>query len=349
MRFKAKLAPEQISLFYSLVTSISGLSSSGGGGGGAGFGGGGGGGGDSSSFLRNGCMLFLDQESMRLSIRGKGTSECTGIACFVELKSQGGIFMEHRIESIAEKNGILMELDILQLRMALQSIQQEKYQSSKNNKKRNHQSMTSTDQSYSQFQQRVAILKLAKRNNTPCLCLEAGGVGGIEIQHAIPVRIARASDVKHHLPPAVPLPNVQLELSSTDRTPLRTIMERLRSISPTILVTGNPTGQLILEISPDSDMAVGCSIRTVLDGLTPRMEACNPETSRGGACTVKVDSNKIAMCLQWQQQTALVSTAFLCLVENEALVLHAMLNPSDVGFFTYYIPVHFLEDSAGDD
>ena len=330
MRFKATLAPEQLSLLYSLVVPISKLTSSGANGG--------------ANGNQNGCMLFLDQECMRLSLHGKGTNDCAGIACFVELKTSGGIFKEHRIESIAENNAILMECDIVQLRMALQSIQQEKYQS----KKRNHQSMMSnlTDTSYSQsLEERTTILKLAKRNNTPCLCVEAGGRSGVEIQHAIPVRIARASDMKHYLPPCVPTPSVQLEMSSSERTPLRTIMDRLRLTTPTVLVTGNPSGQLILELP--SDNGDGISIRTVIDGLIPRMEACDPEKS--GPCTVKVDSKKLALCLQWQQQTALVSTAFLCLVENEALVLHAMLNPSDAGFFTYYIPVHFLWDDDEDD
>jgi hypothetical protein len=32
------------------------------------------------------------------------------------------------------------------------------------------------------------------------------------------------------------------------------------------------------------------------------------------------------------------------MIENEMMVVHVVLQPEDVGFFTYYIPVHFLSD-----
>eukprot|EP00523_Entomoneis_sp_CCMP467_P005335 CAMPEP_0168763302 /NCGR_PEP_ID=MMETSP0724-20121128/24287_1 /TAXON_ID=265536 /ORGANISM="Amphiprora sp., Strain CCMP467" /LENGTH=339 /DNA_ID=CAMNT_0008812489 /DNA_START=70 /DNA_END=1086 /DNA_ORIENTATION=+ len=339
MRFKATLAHEQLSLLHSLISPISRLT----------VGGGANAGGQSdSSLLRNGCMLYLDAENVRISLHGKGTSDCTGIACFAELKSRGGIFMEHRIESVAQNNAILLEIDIVQLRMALQSITQEKYQRKAHSRtKRKYDQDHSSNTLHDLTPSTTTIIKLAKRNNTPCLCLIHGGTSGgyIEIQHAIPVRVAKASEMQQYLPPELELPNVQLEL---DRIlPLRAILERLKGISSTLYVTGNPNGQLILSTDGNGDSSgVGCSIRTVFDRLTPRMEACRPDAS--GACTVKVDSKKLAMCLQWQQQTALVSTASMCLVENESLVLHAMLNPPDVGFFTYYIPVHFLSDNPAD-
>jgi len=32
------------------------------------------------------------------------------------------------------------------------------------------------------------------------------------------------------------------------------------------------------------------------------------------------------------------------MVENEMLVLHVTLFPESVGFFTFYVPVHFLSE-----
>jgi hypothetical protein len=32
------------------------------------------------------------------------------------------------------------------------------------------------------------------------------------------------------------------------------------------------------------------------------------------------------------------------MIENEMMVVHVMLNPEELGFFTYYVPVHFLGD-----
>jgi len=104
-------------------------------------------------------------------------------------------------------------------------------------------------------------------------------------------------------------------------------------------------GELTLRIDGD-----GASIRIFYSKLIPRFEDCktSAEENNNGdnepaRCTIKVDSKKLHACLQWQATMARsVSSAVLCMVENEMLVLHIMLNPGDVGFFTYYVPVHFL-------
>ena len=68
-------------------------------------------------------------------------------------------------------------------------------------------------------------------------------------------------------------------------------------------------------------------------------------------CTLKVDSRKLSACLQWQGTMLLgrsVGSAVLCMVKNEMLCLHCMLNPGTVGFFTYYVPVHYLSPDQMD-
>ena len=109
-------------------------------------------------------------------------------------------------------------------------------------------------------------------------------------------------------------------------------------------------GELTLSIEGD-----GASIRTFYNKLIPRFEDCKttPEQNPNGQpaaaarCKLKVDAKKLYACLQWQAHLhigAAVSSAVLCMVENEMLVLHVTLNPGSVGFFTYYVPVHFLSD-----
>ena len=34
------------------------------------------------------------------------------------------------------------------------------------------------------------------------------------------------------------------------------------------------------------------------------------------------------------------------MIENEMLVLHVLLNPGDLGFLTYYVPVHYISGDA---
>jgi hypothetical protein len=130
-------------------------------------------------------VLRLSTDSLRLTTKGK-SNDSDGISFFAELATRDGIFLEHRIQSAAEDNAIAMEVDLVQLRMALQSI------------------VTSNDNNYYRggneavpVQYSTAILKLAKRDSIPCLCIDAYTRGGVvAIHHSIPVRIMRVEDAE---------------------------------------------------------------------------------------------------------------------------------------------------------
>ena len=102
-------------------------------------------------------------------------------------------------------------------------------------------------------------------------------------------------------------------------------------------------GELTLRIDGD-----GASIRTFYGNLIPRFEDCKTTQDQNPPAKVimKVDSKKLNACLQWQNSMAIgrgaASSAVLCMVENEMLVLHVSLNPGTIGFFTYYVPVHYI-------
>ena len=93
---------------------------------------------------------------------------------------------------------------------------------------------------------------------------------------------------------------------------------------------------------------------------TPSSSSFSPSSARkrrrkakkaAKTCTLKVDSRKLSACLQWQGTMLLgrsVGSAVLCMVKNEMLCLHCMLNPGTVGFFTYYVPVHYLSPDQMD-
>lgn len=338
MRFKAKLAPEQVALFHSLIVPMTRLGASGNDHVG----------GLASSFTRNGTILYLDSDHVRLSCKGK-SHEMDGIACFAELAAQGysSIFLDRRIESAAPNHAILMELDLTQLRLALKSVLGGGGDYSVN--------QASLGTGYDPH--RYAIIKLAKRQNIPCLCIDACSVGGsgkgaactIQVHHAIPVRILRHSEMQHHLPPPVQLPDVQLELQSASAANLRTVIDRLKGISPTMYIEANMKGELTISSHTD-----GASIQTFFSKLTPRFEDCKPVPSdlnpASSKTRIKIDTKKLSASLQWQtHQSQMISTALLCLVENEMVVIHVNLNPVNVGFFTYYVPVHYLSRDPCED
>jgi hypothetical protein len=375
MRFKAKLAPEQVTLLYNLIVPISRLATSSSSSSSEGV---------ANSLHRNGSILYMDTNRLCISTKGQ-SSDTDGIVCFAELQAASGIFLEHRIESAADNNVICMELDLSQLRMALQSVSSENKSSRADNNNNNNSSSRHHNNVNTSFQgstqgsinttslnlepHNVTILKLAKRSNIPCLCLDAVSTSSsgaaITVHHTIPVRILRPTEMQYHLPPQIPLPDVQLELTGQSTSIIKTVVERLKSLSTTVYLSANMTGELT--VSLDSD---GASIRTFLSKLHPRPEDCKPGVEE---CCVKVDTKKLAASLQWQTGSgggghggggnngshfshsnnnnnhALVSSTLLCLVPNEMLILHAILQPASVGFFTYYVPVHYLSADPRDD
>lgn len=112
-----------------------------------------------------------------------------------------------------------------------------------------------------------------------------------------------------------------------------------------VYIEGSMAGELVLRIESE-----GVSIRTYLNKLIPRFEDCQAQEDDAAApakCILKVDTRKFLACLQWQSSLLIgraISSAVLCMVENEMLVLHVTLFPESVGFFTFYVPVHFLSD-----
>jgi len=322
MRFKAKLAPEQVALLYQLVVPISKLSGSGVENSNN----------NSNSWMtRNGSLLRLDDSHLQLFSAGR-TQDSDGIKCFAELATAGfaSIFLDKVIESAAPQNAIVMEIDLVQLRMALKSILGEKGSSS-----------SSSDLQAPGSSQ--TVLKLAKRNNIPCLCLDAVTAGAtIQVHHAIPVRIRKYQEMQ--VPPQHAVPDIQLELLSNDSSSvaaLKTIVEKLKHMSPVLYLEANAVGELTVSTYQD-----GASIQAFFSKLKLRRTAdnhANDDTNKASA-RVKMDTKKLWASLSGLQQQSHISQAVLCLVENEMVVLHISLH--SVGFFTYYVPVHFLNEEG---
>jgi hypothetical protein len=97
-----------------------------------------------------------------------------------ELKAQHGIFLSHRIESVAN-NSIVFEIDLIQWRSAIQSI----VGSGMIQCKKDH---------WKHLQ--MQWMKLGKRDGISCLCLYGMCAGTVEVNHAIPIRLMRAGDMK---------------------------------------------------------------------------------------------------------------------------------------------------------
>jgi len=214
MRFKAKLSTEQVAAFANVVAPMSKLQDP-----------------------MKGAVLYFDPEFVRIACKGP-----SGITSFAELSKS--IFLEHKIES-ASDNVIVCQVDLLSLKLALQSVispGNHGGNSKKNNNNNKTQSSSDTQPPTQQqpttlfrslmAQHQTVILKLSKRNNIPCLCLDGHATeeSVVEIHQAIPIRILRPSEMQYHLPPQINRPNVQLELPF-DR-PLRILIDKLKTMGP---------------------------------------------------------------------------------------------------------------------
>lgn len=330
MRFKAEMVPEQVNLLYSLLVPLSKLSSSNAVNDGT------------NIWFRNGSIVTIDQTHVHVQCRAKG-NDADGLICCAQLAAMDGIFLHHRIESNADDSRIVLSLDLNQLKIALQSLILEKsgnYRGSSNNAQ----------------DSRITIIKLAKRQGLACLCIEAESAGScIQVAHAIPVRVLRPEDRPQ--PPVVALPDIQLQLPVD--TPIRTILDQmLKSIANgTAKAAVSLTAQRSGELSVVWDAGSAC-IRTFLSKLVP-VEAETVARQQQDenhipneveqsqllkeSATVHVDLRKLATGFHWQQQLAVnaVSSVVLCMIEAEQIIIHVTLDPIEVGFFTYYIPVQY--------
>lgn len=208
---------------------------------------------------------------------------------------------------------------------------------------------------------------------------------GIGVNYAVPVRIMKVVELQYHVPPRLGMPDVQLVLPK-DR-PIRNVVERLRGISPYLYMEGNMKGILTLRIDSeggsirisfdklvpiheDCKSSQGNNSQTQTQDSRPEeMEHSNSQEGQDEQeqisrqhtqvttqqdlipvrCTVKVDSKKLHASLHWQATLGIrdVSSAVLCMWENEMLVLDVTLNP-EIGRFMYYIPVHYVSSDDMD-
>ena len=205
MRFKSRMAAEHLQLLHNVIVPISRLTGSA----------------DGKSSIGSGTTIYLDPEVLRISSRGgagrtvddgHGTGDqqgSEGIACFSELIAVNGIFLDHKIESIAD-NVIVFDIDLVHLRTALAATLQSLGGSGAGDSSKSaplHNSSADgggggrsassrrSSGSYHHANSILVVMKLAKRGGLPCLCLDTSCANGtLDVHHAVPVRILRAEE-----------------------------------------------------------------------------------------------------------------------------------------------------------
>ena len=128
--------------------------------------------------ISSSAVLFLSPDHIRIALITDNTDLPK---CFAELR-RATLFSEYHIESRSENN-LLLKINL-----------------------GNFSSALSSGKNAAQ-----STIKLVKRGNVPCLCIETRALPA-DILHDIPVSVLRCTEIVHYQPPAVPAPKVSLEI-----------------------------------------------------------------------------------------------------------------------------------------
>lgn len=262
------------------------------------------------------AVIFLSPEYVRIALV---TDNVDLPKAFVELRAQL-LFVEYHIESLNENN-LLLKINLNNFSNALTS-----------GKNANQ-----------------SVIKLVKRGETPCLCIETKATEalGVDITHDIPVSVLRCSEIIHYQPPGVPPPRVSLEIGRNKL--FRTVIERMQKLSKYLYFNAFQSGKIVLSI----DHASNSTIRTHFTGLVPRSVGGASAQSRqrdgSNEALVKCDIRKLGAVLHFQTMFPW-SAAIVHMSNNEILVLNVELSPPNLGSVTYFVPIVIMNDfEVGDE
>ena len=206
------------------------------------------------------AAIFLSPENVKISLIPDNL-DC--VRCFCELQVND-LFAEYRISSNNE-NSILLECSLSYFLLSLGS------------------GKTTSE----------CVIKLVKRGDIPCLCLEAKSAGGltVDIVHDIPIKLQKVTDLIHYLPPDVPPPSVALALTRVKL--MRSVVDKMIKMARTIQLTAHQVGRLAFKVDGL------CQVSSYITGLTPCYEETklDVERDRNNIASVTVDNRKLSTLL----------------------------------------------------
>lgn len=220
------------------------------------------------------AAVLLTEDSIRLAVISESIETPR---CYSELKS-AVLFSEYKIESQSE-NTILFEIGLSQLSKALAS---GKYSSQ-------------------------CQIKLVKRDNKACLCIETKAnesIMSVDVLHDIPIRVLKPTEVIYYMPPEIPAPRVALDLPKNKL--MKTIVDKMLKFSKHVSITAYQSGRLVLKAEHSSAV-----IRTYYNGMQPRyVGAMDPISDVDNQASVKLNLRKLSTVLNLNN--LMYDTASLC-------------------------------------
>ncbi|KAF0694446.1 Aste57867_14679 [Aphanomyces stellatus] len=252
------------------------------------------------------CFVTLNEERMSFAMKTSGED----VQTFVHLHV-AKLFADVVVESRAENN-IAFVLGIGNFSRALQSGKEAA----------------------------GVMLRLLKRDGRSFLSLRARTVD-LDIIQNIPIEVVSMMTAESYREPSIPPPTVALEMPPLRS--LRTITDRLKSMQKYILFQAGMDGTLRLRVQSDTFV-----LQTLHTNLRARPDLVDGgddvEETKGDdsfpTSAVRVDAKHVSKMLSVDGNA--VMSVLCCLIDHQALVLHAILMES-FGSFTCYVPVVAME------
>ena len=263
------------------------------------------------------AVFYLSPDTVNISLITDASSAPKG---FAELRVQQ-LFSEYRIES-QSSNSILVEVSLQPLQKALLSCKSSQCQ-----------------------------IKLVKRGDRPCLCVEvhstANDSSTLNIQHDVPIKLHKASDILHYIPPDVPPPHVALELPRNYK--LKAVVEKLGKLAKQATIHAyqqhfTKGGRLIFSVQHSA-----ATIKAVFHGLESSVLDADigpNQITADSKASVQIDLKKLSAVLAVMAVSyTSCDHASLYIVDTTALIVHLMLT-GGVGNVSLYMPVVYSEDDG---
>ncbi|KAJ3986570.1 checkpoint protein Hus1/Mec3 [Lentinula detonsa] len=274
--------------------------------------------------LQKKCIIKFTEDNMHIICNNDANEG--GIQVWSQIKIDS-IFNNYRIQSNSN-NEITVNLSCEALMGALRSV--------------STSSGASNSASGSSYETDEVIVKLAKKNDQAVLNFEITGTTRagrkVKIEHDVKIEVMKPADVAKLSEPMCPEPDIHVLLPSLQK--MRTIVERLRSMSDILAVRASHNGCLQLSINTESVKVdtewKNCNIPQMMkEGASQDSANESPDPEQLFSVLVSVKS-----FLKFLSSHVVSTTTIACVCQNHCLILYVYIGDvADAGgVLTFYIP-----------
>ncbi|KAF8992380.1 checkpoint protein Hus1/Mec3 [Cyathus striatus] len=201
--------------------------------------------------------------------------------------------------------------------------------------------LKSASASNSAIETEEVIMKLAKKNDHAMLSFEISGITRsgrkVRVAHDVKIEVMKPTDVARLSEPLCPEPDVHILLPPLQK--LRTIVDRLRSMSDVLAIRANNTGKLQVAIDTESVKVEtewkNCTNPKTQDEELDELATDPPDPDKMFTVLVSLRS-----FLKFLNSYVVSTTTIACVCQHHCMILYVYIGDvADAGgVLTFYIP-----------